>query len=114
MADCLFCRLVAGEIPCNKAYEDDEVLAFHDIQPQTPVHILIIPKAHVAAGAADVTEENCALVGRCFAVAAKLAKEYELASGFRIVTNNGAGAGQTVPHLHFHLLGGRELTLPLG
>ncbi|MDR3313187.1 MAG: histidine triad nucleotide-binding protein [Oscillospiraceae bacterium] len=113
MPDCIFCKIAAGEIPSNKAYEDDDVLAFHDVNPQAPVHLLIIPKAHVAAGAAEITSENSALVGHCFEVAAKLAKELHL-EGFRIVTNNGAAAGQTVPHLHFHLLAGRDLTLHLG
>jgi len=114
MTDCIFCKIAAGEIPCKKAYEDAEILAFHDIHPQAPVHILVIPKAHAMAGAGEVTAENSALVGRCFEVAAKLASELDLRSGFRVVTNNGPAAGQTVPHLHFHLLAGHQLSLTMG
>ncbi len=114
MRDCVFCKIAAGEIPSKKAYEDDEVLAFYDINPQAPVHILIIPKAHIASGVAQIAPENSAIVGCCFVVAARLAKELGLEAGFRVVTNNGAAAGQTVPHLHFHLLGGRELSLTMG
>jgi len=108
--DCIFCKIVAGEIPCKKAYEDDEVLAFYDIAPQAPVHILIIPKVYTE----DITLGNAALAGRCLAVASKLAGELGLADGYRIVTNKGAHAGQTVAHLHFHLLGGRQLGLSMG
>jgi len=108
--DCIFCKIAAGEIPCKKAYEDDDILAFHDINPQAPVHILIIPKAHAAAGAAEITAENSALVGRCFEVIAQLAGD----AGFRVVANNGPAAGQTVPHLHFHLLAGKDLSLRMG
>ena len=110
MSDCLFCKLAAGGIPSNKAYEDDEILAFHDIHPQAPVHILIIPKAHIAAGLGEITVENAALAGRCLAVAARLARELGLTEGFRVVTNNGPAACQTVAHLHFHLLAGRQLS----
>ena len=112
--DCVFCKIAAGEIPCKKAYEDESVLAFHDIQPQAPVHILVIPKAHAAAGAGDITAGNSALVGECFEAIAKLASELDLAEGFRVVTNNGPAAGQTVPHLHFHLLAGKDLSLTMG
>lgn len=111
MPDCIFCAIASGAIPSKKAYEDGEILAFHDIHPQAPVHILIIPKAHTAAGAADITAENSAVVGRCFEVAAQLARELGLDGGFRVVTNNGPHAGQSVPHLHFHLLGGQQLSL---
>ena len=114
MTDCVFCKIAAGEIPCNKAYEDDDVLAFHDIHPQAPVHILVIPKAHAAAGAGEITAQNSALVGKCFEAVAKLANALDLSSGFRVVTNNGPAAGQTVPHLHFHLLAGKELSLTMG
>jgi len=114
MMDCIFCKIVVGEIPCKAIYEDEQVLAFHDIHPQAPVHILIIPKMHVVCGIAELTEENCAVAGRCLAVAAKLAKELNLSNGFRVVTNNGPAAGQTVPHLHFHLLAGRQLELTMG
>jgi histidine triad (HIT) family protein len=112
--DCLFCKIAAGEIPCAKAYEDGDVLAFHDIHPQAPVHILVIPKAHAAAGAGEITAQNSALVGKCFEVIAKLAQELDLAGGFRVATNNGAAAGQSVPHLHFHLLAGKDLSLKMG
>jgi len=114
MNDCIFCKIAAGEIPCAKAYEDEDVLAFHDIHPQAPVHILVIPKAYAAAGAGEVTAENSALVGKCFEVIARLAWELNLSEGFRVVTNNGPAAGQTVPHLHFHLLAGKTLSLAMG
>lgn len=113
MDDCLFCRIVAGEIPTNKAYEDDTVLAFHDINPQAPVHILIIPKQHIAC-AADIDESNSAVVAHCFEVAALLAKEKGIEDDCRIVNNCGEKACQSVMHLHFHLIGGRDFTWPPG
>lgn len=109
MNDCLFCKIIAGDIPSTKVYEDETVFAFRDIHPQTPVHILIVPKKHIAR-AADLTEEDALLVGHIFAVAAKLAKAEGIDGGFRILTNNGADAGQTVSHLHFHLLGGKVMS----
>ncbi len=112
--DCLFCKIVAGEIPSKKAYEDDLVYAFHDIDPQAPVHILIIPKKHIAS-VNEITAENSAVVAHIFEVAAAIAKENNLSSdGYRIVTNIGDAAGQTVKHLHFHLMGGRNFTWPAG
>ena len=111
--DCLFCKMVAGEIPVNKVYEDEQVLAFHDIDPQAPVHFLIIPKQHLASPAA-ITEENAALVGHIFAVIAKLAGELGLENGYRVVTNCGADGGQSVQHLHFHVLAKRSLAWPPG
>ena len=114
MTDCIFCKIAAGELPCEKVYEDAGVLAFRDIHPQAPVHILVIPKAHIAAGAGEIDESNSAAVGKCFEVIAKLAHELDLSAGFRVVTNNGPAAGQTVPHLHFHLLAGRPLALTMG
>jgi len=114
MNDCVFCAIAAGEIPCGKVYEDGEILAFHDIHPQAPVHVLIIPKAHVASGVMEITAENSALVGRCFEAAAQIAASLGVTEGFRVVTNNGPGAGQTVPHLHFHLLAGKDLSLTMG
>lgn len=105
--DCVFCKILAGEIPCKKVYEDDLVLAFHDIEPKAPVHVLIIPKEHIT-GAGAVTPENSALVAHVFEVAPQVAQTLGVTS-FRVVTNNGADAGQTVPHLHFHLLGGATL-----
>ncbi len=107
---CVFCEIVAGRIPSSKVYEDDLVYAFNDINPLAPTHVLIIPKEHVMASAADVTAENAALVGHVFTVAAKLAKELGLENGFRIVTNSGDDACQTVHHLHFHLLGGKKMS----
>ena len=111
--DCIFCKIAAGEIPSNKAYEDDKVLAFYDLEPQAPVHILIIPKEHIVS-AAEITEENSGVVAHIFEVAAKIAKDEGLDDGFRIVNNCGDSAGQTVKHLHFHLMGGREFTWPAG
>ncbi len=110
---CIFCKIVNGEIPSNKAYEDDKVLAFYDLEPQAPVHILIIPKEHITS-AADITTENSAVVAHIFEVAAKLAKEKGLDNGFRIVNNCGEQGGQTVKHLHFHLMGGRDFGWPAG
>jgi len=108
MSDCIFCKIAAGEIPSNKLYEDENVVAFHDISPQAPVHFLVIPRAHIP-GAAAVTPENSHLVAKCFEVIAMLAERENLAGGFRVITNNGANAGQTVHHLHFHVLAGRKL-----
>lgn len=106
--DCVFCKIAKGEIPSKKAYEDDQVLAFYDIEPQAPVHILVIPKEHIGS-AAEITPENSAVVAHIFEVIAKLAAENHLDSGYRIISNVGKDAGQTVPHLHFHILGGRPL-----
>ena len=113
MADCIFCKIAAGEIPSKKAYEDDQILAFYDLDPQAPVHILIIPKEHISS-ANELTEENGPLLGHIFAAAAKLAKELGLEKGYRIVNNCGEDGGQTVRHLHFHLLGGRSMEWPPG
>ncbi|MCL2589092.1 MAG: histidine triad nucleotide-binding protein [Oscillospiraceae bacterium] len=106
--DCLFCKIVAGEIPSDKIYEDDAVLAFRDIAPQAPVHILVIPKAHVAS-AMELSDKNTDLVAACFAAIPQIAKEQGLENGFRVITNCGQEGGQTVFHLHFHILGGRQL-----
>lgn len=111
--DCIFCKIINGEIPSKKVYEDAEILAFHDLDPQAPVHILIIPKEHIAS-AAEIAEENQSIVGKIFTAAAKIAKEQGLSDGFRVVTNCGDSAGQSVKHLHFHLLGGREFCWPPG
>lgn len=111
--DCLFCKIVNGEIPSQKLYEDDRVLAFHDINPQAPFHVLIIPKEHIAS-AAEITTENSGIVSYIFEIAAKLAKENGLENGFRIVNNCGTDGAQTVKHLHFHMLGGRLLGWPPG
>ena len=111
--DCIFCKIVNGEIPSKKAYEDDSVLASHHLAPQAPVHILIIPKEHISS-CADITEENSAVISHIFEVAAKLGKELSLDNGYRIVNNCGEDGGQTVKHLHFHLMGGRQFTWPAG
>ena len=111
--DCLFCKIINGEIPSNKVYEDDQVFAFRDIEPQAPTHILIIPKQHIKS-AAEIDESNSAVVAHIFEVAAKIAKQEGLDDGFRIVNNCGDIAGQTVKHLHFHIMGGREFGWPAG
>ena len=108
MEDCLFCKIAAGEIPSKKLYEDGQVLAFYDIQPQARVHFLVIPKQHIPSAAA-LTEADGALLGHIFAVIARLAQETGLEGGYRVISNVGADAGQTVKHLHFHVLGGETL-----
>mgnify|MGYP000879884882 FL=1 len=113
MQDCLFCKIARGEIPSNKLYEDDKLLAFYDIDPKAPVHFLVIPKEHIAS-LAEVTDENSALCGRALALISRLAAEKGLNKGFRVVANAGAEAGQSVPHLHFHVLAGREMAWPPG
>lgn len=113
MMDCIFCKIASGEIPCKKAYEDAQVLAFYDLDPQAPTHILLIPKTHIES-AMEITEENSGIIGHIYAVAAKLAKEQGLEKGFRIVNNCGEDGGQTVHHIHFHLLGGRSMQWPPG
>lgn len=111
--DCIFCKIAAGDIPAKKAYEDESVIAFYDLEPQAPVHILIIPKEHIAS-CADITSENSAVVAHVFEVAAKLGKELGLDNGYRIVNNCGKDGGQTVHHIHFHFMGGREFGWPAG
>lgn len=111
--DCIFCKIAAGEIPSTKVYEDDTVVAFNDLDPQAPVHVLIIPKEHIAS-AAEINESNGAVVAHIFEVAAKIAAEKGLKDGFRIVNNCGDSAGQSVKHLHFHLMGGRDFGWPAG
>ena len=113
MSDCLFCKIIEGVIPSSKVYEDDMVYAFNAIAPVAPVNVLIIPKEHIPS-AADINEDNSHLVAHIFEVAAKIAKEKGLSDGFRVVTNCGDSAGQTVKHLHFHLLSGRDMTWPPG
>lgn len=110
--DCLFCKIVAGDIPSTKVYEDDAVLAFRDINPQAPTHILVIPKAHIAS-VAEITGENSGVIAHIFEVIPAIAKAEGLENGYRVVSNCGDHAGQTVHHLHFHILGGRELTLEM-
>ena len=112
MSDCLFCKIIAGDIPSTKVYEDETVLAFRDINPQAPTHVLVIPKTHIA-DAGCVNAENAAIVAHCMEVVAIVAKQEGLTGGFRVVSNCGADAGQTVPHLHFHVLGGKQLSLEM-
>lgn len=114
MEDCLFCKIINGEIPSKKAYEDDDVYAFWDIAPTAPVHILVIPKKHIST-LNDMNEENSQVVSKIFEAIPKIAKENGIAEdGYRVVSNCNKAAGQTVFHIHFHLLGGRELTWPAG
>lgn len=113
MEDCLFCKIIKGEIPSDKVYEDETVFAFRDIDPQAPTHVLVIPKQHIRS-ADDVTPENSAVISHIFEVIAIIAKQEGLTNGYRVVNNCGDSAGQTVKHLHFHLMGGRDFTWPAG
>ncbi|MGE0405679.1 MAG: histidine triad nucleotide-binding protein [Candidatus Korobacteraceae bacterium] len=113
MADCLFCNIIAGKIPSRKVYEDDRTFAFEDISPQAPTHLLIIPKKHLA-GLKEAQPEDAEILGYCQLVAAKIARERGIEDGYRTVYNVGPGAGQSVFHLHLHLLGGRALGWPPG
>ena len=112
MSDCLFCKIIAGDIPSTKVYEDGLVYAFRDINPQAPTHILVIPKAHLSS-VNDVTAENSAVVAHIFEVIPQIAAAEGLTGGYRVVSNCGPDAGQTVHHLHFHILGGKELSLEM-
>ena len=107
MSDCIFCKIIKGELPSTIVYEDENVLAFRDIYPQAPVHILIIPKEHVES-TADINSANSHLVAKCFEAIAKIAEAEGLGGGYRVITNTGPDSGQTVFHIHFHLLGGKE------
>ena len=114
MADCLFCGIAAGTIKANLIYQDDAVLAFTDIAPKAPVHILIIPRKHIGS-VLDIEAIDSGVIGRIFEVAGRLAREQGIADrGFRLVVNSGRDAGQTVFHLHYHLLGGRQMNWPPG
>lgn len=106
--DCLFCKIAAGEIPSTKVYEDENVYAFRDINPQAPTHILVIPREHIVSAGA-VNTDNSAYAAKCLEAVAKIAEREGLSNGFRLISNCGPDAGQTVPHLHFHILAGREL-----
>ena len=110
--DCVFCKIVNGEIPSKKAYEDDSVLAFYDIQPQTPVHIVIIPKAHIE-NIDGINQENSGVIAHIFEVIPKIAAENNLSDGYRVVSNCKEAAGQSVFHLHFHILGGKKLNISM-
>ena len=111
--DCLFCNIVKGQIPSEKVYEDNDVYAFKDVNPEAPVHILIIPKRHIKS-VDELEETDKELVGHIFLVAKKLAKENKLENGYRLVSNIGEEGGQSVKHIHFHLLGGRSFNWPPG
>jgi histidine triad (HIT) family protein len=111
--DCIFCKIANGEIPSNKIYEDDKVIAFYDLAPQAPVHFLVIPKEHIKS-CDELNEDNSGVVAHIFAVISKVAKDLKLENGYRIVNNCGEDGGQTVGHLHFHVLGGRLLAWPPG
>lgn len=114
VADCLFCRIVAGELPASRVHEDDAVIAIRDIAPRAPTHILLMPTTHIAS-AADLTEAHGELLGRMFQVAADLARSEGVAEqGYRVITNVGTWGGQSVDHLHFHLMGGRAFDWPPG
>ena len=111
--DCLFCRIIRGEIPAKKVYEDEETLVFEDIKPQAPTHVLIIPKKHIV-GIREAKSEDAEIVGKLHLVAAQIARDRKIENGYRTVFNVGPGAGQSVFHLHLHLLGGRPLSWPPG
>lgn len=113
MKDCIFCKIVAGEIPSNMVYEDDEVFCFHDLQPQAPVHVLLIPKKHIAS-TDEIESGDEVLMGKLMGKIKDIAEELGLTNGYRVVINNGEDGMQTVPHLHLHILGKRKLTWPPG
>jgi len=112
MSECIFCKIIAGEIPSDKLYEDDDVLAFRDIAPQAPVHFLVIPKKHIPMPV-DISEADEQLTGKMLRIAAQLARENSVEDGYRIIFNNGEKAGQVVFHLHMHILGGKEKPWPM-
>jgi len=112
MNDCIFCKIASGEILSNKVYEDDLCLAFYDLNPMAKVHVLVIPKEHIAS-AAELNADNCAVVGHIFSVIPVIADKLGLTDGFRVVTNCGKHAGQSVHHLHFHVLGGEQLRMEM-
>lgn len=113
MEDCLFCKIIKGEIPSKKIYEDELVYVFEDIEPTAPIHYLVIPKEHISK-LDEINESNSGVIAHIYEVIAKLAKELDLKEGFRVVTNCGESAGQSVFHIHFHLLAGREFGWPAG
>lgn len=112
MSNCLFCKIIAGEIPSAKVYEDENILAFRDIAPQAPTHVLVVPKCHIS-DVNGITAENSDVIAHIFAVIPRIAEAEGLENGYRVVTNCGADAGQTVQHLHFHILGGKPLDLKM-
>ncbi|MEA4940112.1 MAG: histidine triad nucleotide-binding protein [Christensenella sp.] len=114
MSDCIFCKIVSGDIPSTKIFEDEQVIAFRDINPQAPTHVLVVPKRHIP-GVNELAEADEALVGHVYSVISKLVRELGIdESGYRVVVNSGADGQQSVPHLHFHVLGGRLLAWPPG
>lgn len=112
MSNCLFCKIIAGEIPSTKVYEDEKILAFRDIAPQAPTHVLVVPKAHIE-DCNGITAENRAVVAHIFENIPKIAQAEGLVNGYRVVSNCGTDAGQTVQHLHFHILGGKAMDLKM-
>lgn len=106
--DCLFCKIIAGDIPSNRVYEDENVLAFRDIAPQSPVHILVIPKEHIAS-VGEINDDNEKAALCCLRAIGRIAIQEKLDNGYRVISNCGADAGQTVPHLHFHILAGKRM-----
>ncbi len=112
MSDCIFCKIIAGEIPSKKVYEDESVYAFYDIAPQAKTHILVIPKEHIAS-VAEISESNSSIVAHIFETIANIARKEGLCGGYRVVSNCGDDAGQTVHHLHFHILGGEPLDIKM-
>ncbi len=113
MEDCIFCKIINEEIPCSKVYEDDLILAFHDVSPVAPTHVLVIPKKHFT-DMTDLSEDDMKYVVAAMRAIQQIASELELDEGFRVVLNKGSLGGQTVPHLHYHLLGGRRMEWPPG
>ena len=113
MEDCLFCKIVGGKIPSKKVYEDDDTYAFEDIDPKAPTHVLVIPKKHIR-GLKEAQENEAEIIGRCHLIAARIARDRNIEDGYRTVTNVGPKSGQSVFHLHVHLLGGRDLRWPPG
>jgi len=109
MKDCIFCKIIAGEIPSQTVYEDEYCYAFRDIEPMAPTHILVIPKEHAASSVAEMNASNSHLAAKCLEAIAKIAESEGLVNGYRVITNTGSDAGQTVFHLHFHLLGGKPM-----
>lgn len=114
MEDCIFCKIVKGEIPSKKLYEDEEVLAFYDVNPEAPVHFLVVPKKHIQS-VSEINEKNAYVISHIFIVISKIAKELNIdKDGYRVISNVGDNGGQSVKHIHFHVLGGRKLELKLG
>ena len=112
MSDCIFCKIIAGSIPSAKVYEDETILAFRDIAPQAPCHVLVVPKTHIE-DTNGITAENSAVIAHIFEVIPQIAKTEGLVNGYRVASNCGPDSGQTVPHLHFHILGGKQMDLQM-